>query len=92
MPKYGLLCICYYIKLTFATFSQPSVLPLLNFPYDDNEFITIYNTILKKEAISCKHQPQVREGTIFTDDQTLSKLNLLGPYQASTIGLDTPRT
>lgn len=78
--------------VTFATFSLPSVKPLLNFPYDDNEFITINNTILKKEAISCKHQTQVREGTIFTDDQTLSRLNLLGPYQRSTIGLDTPRT
>ena len=59
--------------VTFATFSLPSVKPLLNFPYDDNEFITINNTILTKEAISCKQQPQVREGTIFTDDQTLSR-------------------
>ena len=36
--------------VTFATFSLPSVKPLLNFPYDDNEFITINNTILKKRS------------------------------------------
>lgn len=50
MPKYGLLCIWYYIQLIFATLSQPSVKPLLNFPYDDNEFITINKRSNKLQA------------------------------------------